>query len=126
MQTVTVNPPSFDLPAPVKCTLQELEVRLDEASSDALVHNASSVRSRFEEIRDFLPESAIAALHSAAFIEFKLYDYKKAKKNLAQREEKHQLLASSKECLRRSKEEIDKDTSLEATVKEQEDRLAQL
>ena len=90
------------------------------------MHNALSVRSRFEEIRDHLPESAVVALHSAAFIEFKLYDYKKAKKNLADREEKRQLLASSEECLRRSKEEVDKVTSLEASIKEQEDRLVQL
>ena len=81
LQAVIVASPPPDLFAPVKCTLQELEVRLNEASSDALVHNASSVRSRFEEIRDHLPESAVAALHSVAFIEFKLYDYKKAKKN---------------------------------------------
>ena len=90
------------------------------------MHNASSVRSRFEEIRDHLPESTVAALHSEAFTEFKLYDYKKAKKNLADREEKRQLLASSEECLRRSKEEVDKVTSLEASIKEQEDRLVQL
>ena len=90
------------------------------------MHNASSVRSRFEEIRDHLPESAVAALHSAAFIEFKLYDYRRAKKNLADRTEKRQLLASSEECLRRSKEEVDKVTSLEASIKEQEDRLVQL
>ena len=90
------------------------------------MHNASSVRSQFEEIRDHLPESAVAALHSAAFIEFKLYDYKKAKKNLAEREEKRQLLASSEECLCRSKEEINKVTSLEASIKEQEDQSVQL
>ena len=125
LQAVIVASPPPDLSAQVKCTLQELEVRLNETSSDALVHNASSVRSRFKEIRDHLPESAVAALHSAAFIEFKLYDYKKAKKNLAEREEKRQLLASSEECLRRSKE-VDKATSLEASIKEQEDRLVQL
>ena len=120
---MTAASPLPDLPASVRCTLQELEVRLNEASSDALVYNASSVRSRFEEIRDHLPESAVAALHSAAFIEFKLYDYKKARKNLADREEKRQLLASSEECLRRSKEEVDKVTSLEASIREQEDQL---
>ena len=114
------------LPASVKGVLTELEVRLDEASSDALVHNASSVRSRFEEIRDSIPESAAVALHSVAFIEFKLYDFKRAKKNLADRAEKRRLIASSEEKLQQSKDEVDKVNSLEATLKEQEDRLARL
>ena len=126
LQVLPINRPSSEFPTSVKGILQELEVRLDEATSDALVHNSSSVRSQFEEIRDLIPESVVVALHSAAFIEFKLYEYKKAKKNLTQREEKCGLLASSEECLHRSKEEIDKVTSLEATIKEQEDRLAQL
>ena len=123
---MTAASPPPDLSAPVRGTLQEMEIRLNESSSDALVHNASSVRSRFEEIRDHLLESAVAALHSTTFIEFKLYDYKKAKKNLADRGKKRQLLASSEECLRRSKEEVDKVTSLEASITEQEDRLVQL
>ena len=121
-----MSQPAPNLPASVRGVLVELEVRLSEASIEALVHNAYSVRSRFEEIRDSIPESAVAALHSAAFIEFKLYDFKRANKNLAAREEKRRLLASSEEKLQQSKEEVDKVNSLEATLKEQEDLLVRL
>ena len=63
------------------------------------------------------------ALHSATFIEFKLYEYRRDKRNLAQREEQCHLQASSEECLRHSKDEIDKLTTIEAQMEEHKDWL---
>ena len=82
--------------------------------------------SRFGNEISNLFKSAVVALHSLAFIEFKLYEHKRAKRNLAQRDEKRRLQATSEECLRCSKEEIDKLNNMEAQMKEQENRLAQL
>ena len=114
------------LPIEVRTVLADIEHRIEFADTEALLRSASSIRDRFEEIEDCLPEDLLSTIHPMAYIEFRRLDYLRAQRNIQRCTEARALQAAADAALEIS---IAESSKLEVLQKQQEDaenRLYQL
>jgi multidrug resistance efflux pump len=127
VQPVATAPPVGPfIPVEVRDQLKDLESRLDFATTESLLQNASSIRSRFQEIQDLLPEELKESLHRISHIEFRLPDYNRAQRNIDNRAGSRRLQAVAEEALKRSEVEVDKLNAATERQTQAKDRLSRL
>lgn len=109
----------------VKRTLTEIAKRL-ESSLDALVVDCGSIRARFGEIQDLIPEDLVTMLTPAMFLEQYQLKLEKARQRLADRRERRELEATiqaSRQSVNEEKLKLDQISVGPAPIQNNIDRL---
>lgn len=109
----------------LKATLKDIAHRL-EGSLDALVVNCGSIRARFEDIQDQIPDDAAEAISPAVFLEQFRHKLERSRQRIADRRERKNLEATiqaNRQSINEEKSKLDQMVSGPSSIQSNIDRL---